>query len=162
MAQKGKRIDKRAIVRAILTDLADKEATIRAAAAAAADNATHEESKAEDDKDTRAIEASYLAGGYAARARDLKAMQRMVELMELQTFDEDDPIELTAYVELERDGKREAYFLAAHGGGLKVKLGKQTITVVTPESPLGEALLEKHVGDEVELNRMTLEVVAIQ
>jgi transcription elongation GreA/GreB family factor len=160
--KKGKTIDKPAIVQAIVADLADKEATIRAAAAAATENATHEQSKPENDKDTRALEASYLAGGYAARARDLKAMQRAVELMELKTFDDDEPIEASAIVELERDDKRELYFLALHGGGLKVKLGKRTLTVITPESPLGAALLEKRVGDDVELNRTTFEIVAVQ
>lgn len=155
-------VDKAAIVRAIVADLAAKEATIRAAAAAAAENATHEQSKPENDKDTRALEASYLAGGYAARARDLKAMQRALELMTLRAFGDDAPIEQSAIVELSRDGKREHFFLALHGGGLKLKLGKRTITVVTPESPLGIALLEKRVGDEVELGRTTLEIVAVE
>ncbi len=157
-----KRTDKAAIVRAIVADLASKEETIRAAAASATENATHEQSKPENDKDTRALEASYLAGGYAARARDLKAMQRALELMALRAFGDDDPIEQSAIVELSREGKRERFFLALHGGGLKVTLGKQTITVVTPESPLGIALLEKRVGDDVELGRTTMEIVAVE
>ena len=98
MARQAKRSksDKAAIVRAIVAELAAKEATIRAAAASATENATHEQSKPENDKDTRALEASYLAGGYAARARDLKAMQRALALMVLRAFRNDAPIEQSA------------------------------------------------------------------
>jgi transcription elongation GreA/GreB family factor len=54
-----------------------------------------------------------------------------------------------ALVEVEdEDGRRLSYFLAPEGGGTRLEGGVQ---VVTPPSPLGEALVGKRAGDEVEL-----------
>lgn len=155
--------DKRAIVAQLIAAVAAQTEITRAAAAAARENATHEESRAEDDKDTRAIEAGYLAGAHAARARELAATQKALELFELRAFGPDDAIELAALVDVEReDGKTTTYFLAPHGGGSKVAVGKKTIWVVTPESPLGAALLEKRVGEELELKGGSGEIVAVR
>ena len=45
---------------------------LTAAARSTHEAATHEENKAENDKDTRAIEAGYLAGAQADRVRELQ------------------------------------------------------------------------------------------
>lgn len=124
------------------------EGTLRALEAAHADTrqaATHEEAKPENDKDTRALEQSYLARGQAMRIEALKAGLAAVGTMNLA---QGDVGRVGALVEVEEDEDAMAYFLAPEGGGTKLKGGVQ---VVTPVSPLGRALLGKRVGDEVEL-----------
>lgn len=116
-----------------------------------ADAATHEENRAEGDKDMRATEASYIARGQAGRANELEeAMVQMVSL-ELLSFGEDATIAISALVEVDTDGKRAHYFLVPSAGGLTLRVGKTQIRTVTPSSPLGRALLGLRVGDDAEI-----------
>jgi transcription elongation GreA/GreB family factor len=113
--------------------------------------ATHEESKPENDKDTRALESSYLARGQAQRvvelARDLTSASALV----LRPFEGATPIAVSALVELD-DGERATfYFLSPVGGGLTLDVGGVAVRVLTPASPLGRALLGQAVGSDVEV-----------
>jgi transcription elongation GreA/GreB family factor len=130
---------------------------------ATAEAATHEEAKAEDDKDTRAIEQSYLARGQAARVEALEAALLAVRAMPVRTFGEDAPVALGALVTtLEHDEARRL-FVAPDGGGTTLEGG---VLVVTPRAPLGRALLGKTAGDVVELTAgpklRALEIVAVE
>ena len=108
--------------------------------------ATHEEAKPENDKDTRALEQSYLARGQAMRIETLKAGLASLVVMGLTPTDTVKP---GALVEAEDDdGEALFYFVAPEGGGTKLKDG---VLVVTPLSPVGAALIGKREGDEVEL-----------
>lgn len=125
------------------------EATLAGLERAHADataGATHEEAKPENDKDTRALEQSYLARGQAMRIETLKAGLASVTVMPLTPADRAKP---GALVEAEDDdGEPLAYFVAPEGGGTKLNGG---VLVVTPLSPVGAALIGKGEGDEVEL-----------
>ena len=139
---------------------AELDAAIRAHRATTA-GATHEDAKPENDKDTRALEQSYVARGQAARVRELEAALAQTEGMKLREFRREDPIALGAVVVVtEVDGsaaggtsrtpKRDAelvFMLAPHGGGHRVS----GVQVITPEAPMGRALLGKHAGDECEV-----------
>ncbi len=107
--------------------------------------ATHEEAKPENDKDTRALEQSYLARGQAQRIETLRAGVAAVNAM---TFTAGEVCRLGALIEVEEDAAPLLFFLAPEGGGTKLQQG---IQVVTPASPLGRALIGKRAGDEVEL-----------
>lgn len=156
------KIDKAALIAALCEQLAEKQRTIEAAADAARDAATHEEAKPENDKDTRALEASYLAGAQAARARELKAVQNALSFMPLKTFGKDDAIEASALVCVQNGTKKNVYFMAPYGGGLKVRLSGVEITVIAPDAPLGEAIMGRGVGDEAMLNGRALEIVEVR
>jgi hypothetical protein len=121
-------------------------AMLEAAYAAAREGATHDEAKPENDKDTRALEQSYLARGQATRIEALQAGLVALGAMNLAAADAG---RAGALIEAEgEDGQRMSYFLAPEGGGTRLKGGVQ---VVTPTSPLGVALCGKRAGDEVEL-----------
>jgi transcription elongation GreA/GreB family factor len=126
--------------------------------------ATHEEAKAEDDKDTRAIEASYLARGHATRVEELARGIVEVEHMTLRVFGDDAPAALSAVVTVAEEKDELKYFIAPHGGGTALAKGK--VQVVTPKSPLGRTLLGKHEGDEVEVrvgtNVRALEIESVE
>jgi transcription elongation GreA/GreB family factor len=110
--------------------------------------ATHEEAKPENDKDTRALEQSYVARGQAIRIEELRTNLAEVRAMPLHPFSEGQPIALGALVVIEENDQRFMIFLVPHGGGSALSGG--TVQVVTPKSPLGRALLGRRTGDECE------------
>ena len=123
-------------------------ASARAAHATAIEGATHPEAKAENDKDTRGLEQSYLARGVAQRVADLEVAVHDVTRLALRAFKGSDPIALGALVTIDEDGDTETLFIAPAGGGTMLTGGVQ---VVTTSSPLARALLGKRVDEEVEL-----------
>jgi transcription elongation GreA/GreB family factor len=123
-------------------------AQARAAHAAAIEGAFHPEAKAENDKDTRGLEQSYLARGQAQRVVELETALADVTVMELRTFTKRDKVLRGALVQVGEDDSDRWYFLAPGGGGTELSNGVQ---VITPVSPLGRVLLGKQVGDSVEL-----------
>jgi len=106
----------------------------------AAEGATHAEAKAETKWDTCGLEQSYLARGLA---KQFETLARQVE--ELRAFKPLDftakPIAAGALIETELTGERDLFFLLECGGGTEIEEAGRTITVITPESPLGAALL---------------------
>jgi hypothetical protein len=105
------------------------------------------ESKAEGKYDTLAIEENYLADGLARQALAAAEAMAEIEQMPLRTFKGDDPIDLGTLVELEFPAAREWFFLAPSGGGTEIQHEEETVTVITPESPLGSQLIGSRVGD---------------
>ncbi|MBM4362108.1 MAG: GreA/GreB family elongation factor [Deltaproteobacteria bacterium] len=73
---------------------------------------------------------------------------------------------LGALVTVEVDGKIQRLFLCPAGGGVTLRGGGEEVRVVTPEAPLGRALLGRTVGDGVEATiggkRREIEVLAIE
>ncbi len=129
----------------LLAQLTDMLATARAAHASAVEGATHSEAKAENDKDTRGLEQSYIARGQAQRVAELEAAVADVEKMKLAPCS---AVAMSALVTVEEDDDERRYFVAPHGGGNTLA---GDIHVVTLSSPIGKALLGKCADDEVEL-----------
>ena len=140
-------IDKRALIVALRDDIARTVAVLARAAHDAREAATHEENKPENDKDTRAVEAAYLAGAQADRARDLERTSAALGSLDLRRFADGDPISASALIEVEHGGAAHWYFLAPQGGGLRVPQGGVEVQVITPQSALGRELLGKSAGD---------------
>jgi hypothetical protein len=105
------------------------------------------ESKAEGQYDTLAIEENYLADGLAKQALAAAEAIAEIEKMPLRTFTGDDSIDLGALVQLEFPDAREWFFLALSGGGTELQQEGTTVTVITPESPLGSQLRGFRIGD---------------
>lgn len=156
---------KRGLVNQIKVHLEAELAALVKSAKTAADAATDEESRPENKYDTRGLEASYLAGAQAERAAIVRTQLLQLEAMELRVFSEDDPVQLSALVELEHDAKLLIYFVMTVGAGYALDMGGRVVTSITPSSPLGSALIGKHVGDVVELraaqNVKTYEIISI-
>jgi GreA/GreB family transcription elongation factor len=113
--------------------------------------ATHEESKPENDKDTRALESSYLARGQAQRVVGLTHDLSTASALELRVFEAATPIAVSALVELD-DGEHTAfYFLSPVGGGLTLDVDGVAVRVLTPAAPLGRAMLGQSVGADIEV-----------
>jgi transcription elongation GreA/GreB family factor len=116
-----------------------------------ADAANHPEARPENDKDTRKLELSYLAQGQAARARELEATIAALVANPPRAFAPDEAIALGALVELEATNKLERVLLCSGGGGVSIEDERGAVRVVTPDAPLGRALIGKLAGDELEL-----------
>lgn len=142
---------------------ADLEALERAQKATV-EGATHTEAKPENDKDTRALEQTYLARGQALRVEQLRVDLAELTLMPVPPFTAKNPVGAGALVTIEEEDKTSRFFIAVHGGG--ARLAKGTIQVITPHSPLGQALIGKFEGDGCDVllgGRMrTLEIIQIQ
>jgi transcription elongation GreA/GreB family factor len=117
------------------------------AARATLDAATNEESKPENEYDTRGLEASYLAGAQGKRINEIQEQLTIYKFLQVRDFAPSDAISTTAVVGVECDGKPTWLFLVTKGGGLSVRFQDRTIQTITAQSPLGEALIGLKMGD---------------
>lgn len=140
-------MDKQLIIEAIRNYITEEIKALKEAVKATIEGVTNEESKPENEYDTRGLEATYLARGQNQRIADLEEVLLMLRHLNLKAFGPKDGISNTALVEVDLNGRRSTIFMLAKGGGISVKVQGQTIQVVTPSSPLGEALLDQKQGD---------------
>jgi len=143
--------DKKRVLDAVLEKMRDSWSQMTAAAQRTAEGATHAEAKPENDKDTRALEQSYLARGQAARAEELTEQMHLLRFMPLRSFGDEDALGAGALITLEGDEGARCLFLSPHGGGIEVQVDGIDVLVVTPVSSLGRAVLGRALGDDVEL-----------
>jgi len=137
---------------ALFERLRDEAERARAAAETTRSGAIHEENRAENDKDTRATEASYLARGQAMRVEDLEEACTRIKTLQLIDHRGGRPIEMSALIEvLVDEASRQLFFLAPVGGGEKLRVAGQEVVVLTPASPVGRAFVEREEGEELEL-----------
>lgn len=156
---------KRELIEKLVLKLEDERAKLAEAALHTYEAATHEESEPEDQYDTRGLEASYLAGAQAKRVAEVEQTLHTIRTLQFREFRESDPIAATALVELDHDGKISYCLLLPQGGGLAVDHHGHHVQVITPKSPLGEALIGRSVGDVavVDVGNQTIEyeIVAV-
>lgn len=135
-------MNKPMILKALLTELEEELHRLMAANERASAGATASESKAETKWDTCGLEASYLARGHAEQFKTLAA-----EVHNLRGFVAPDytdrSIGVGALVEVELGGDAMLFFLLHCGGGIDLVVEGREVTVITPESPVGAALLDK-------------------
>ncbi len=135
--------------------------TARAAAAEAAEGATHAEAKPENQYDTRGLEQSYLAGAQAARAEVLAVSMRSLEGYTPPGPGPGGRAVLGSAVRVDGPQGVRGYFLLDVGGGTKISAGEETWWVLSPLSPLGQRLLGCRPGDEFEHRGAQLEVLEV-
>ncbi|HZR20805.1 MAG TPA: GreA/GreB family elongation factor [Verrucomicrobiae bacterium] len=141
-------MNKEQLLKRIVANLTESLARLQKAARASHAEATHESSKAESKYDTRGLEAAYLAGGQARQAKELLDSISLYESLAVKDLQPDDPVELSALVELDSDGTRLLYFIGPSNGGLEITVGRKEVTVITPQSPLGQNLMGKKTGQQ--------------
>lgn len=144
-------ISKQRTLEVLQTEL---EARLRAAQLAAADayaGATHDEAKAEDRYDTRALEQSYLTAGQNARIAELRqlltALHFYVPPQELGP-----EVEPGALVDAVDGATLLRLFLLPMRVGERLRVDGIDVQVVGTAAPLAQALLGKVVGDCVRVS----------
>jgi len=148
----GTGMNKRALIRKIVARLTDELAVYFRAAQASRAEATHEQSKAENKYDTRGLEASYLARGQSRQAAEIQAAIAAFETLDPRRFGAGEPIGVGAFVELDLNAEKTAYFIGPRAGGTEVVHEQREVQVITPQSPLGRQLLGRKQGDILKLN----------
>jgi transcription elongation GreA/GreB family factor len=141
------RLDKHIIVEKVIAALRQEfEGSMRSARAAHAE-ATDEQSKAENKYDTRGLEASYLARGQSRQAAEATQALQAYAALSLREFTAAEPIALGSLVEVEEGGRRTFYFIGPRAGGTEVDCEGTTVLVLTPQSPLGQELVGRRIGE---------------
>lgn len=116
--------------------------------------ATHEEAKAENDKDTRATEASYLARGQALRVVELERGLAQLVSLRAEPWLADRPIAIGALVKLNRldaDTAPEVLLVLPAAPLHQLVHEDLRVRIVTPQSAFGRSLLGKYQGNEIEV-----------
>ncbi len=142
-------MNKKEIVAGIMATLREEFESRQLISKITRERGNDDESKPEGKYDTLAIEENYLADGLAKQALAAAEAAAEIEKMSLRTFAPSDPIDLGALVRLEFSGGAEWFFVAPAAGGTEVPHNGETVTVITPESPLGSKLMGSRVGDRL-------------
>lgn len=147
-----KKVEKQALVHAIVIELRRSLQAAEAAAESATEAATHSESRAESKWDTFGLESSYLAGAQQSRVEMLKEAVYYFEKLRPEPVGETDAIVVGALVEVcDETDTGQFFYLAGQGAGTAVKVDNIEVKVLTPASPMGRALIGRHAGEAVEL-----------
>lgn len=138
---------KQKILENVIALMEEELGRARTAASASREAATAEENRPENQFDTRALEASFLARGQAARVAELEHAIKVLRDLPLKPLAGDDAVQAGALVTISCEGTEQTHFVLPSGAGLQVHSGPQKISVVTVSSPLGVELLGKSAGD---------------
>ena len=148
----SRKVDKKALVTLIIQNLKKELSQAVSAANEAHAAAVDDQSIAETQYDTLAIEASYLAEGQSRRVQELHAAIKDYQTLSLLKFNDDNEIALSALVQLtDTNQGQDWFFIGPAAGGFRCQLNNQHITVLTPKSPMGLALIGKFLDDDVEV-----------
>lgn len=118
-------------------------------------DATHAEARPENDKDTRALEQTYLARGQAMRAEAMVEQLQILRGLDIAPLRDGEPIRSGALIALEDENATRQLFMAPFGGGITLHVEGVAVQVITPVSALGRALLGRVAGDDVEVRAPT-------
>jgi transcription elongation GreA/GreB family factor len=144
-------LDKRKLLDALVAQLKNDLDVLNQAALSTYQGAIHSDSKAEDQYDTRGLEASYLAGAQAKRVAELEELIKTYQYIDIKTFGPQDRIAATALVGLKSEDKLYYFLLMPKGGGLQLRFEGKLVQVLSPQSPIGEVLLGKKLHDEFDV-----------
>jgi len=151
MAGQPMAVTKQALLSALREQLSHEVETMTRLAREAAEAATHEENRPENDKDMRSTEASYVAKGQADRVRGLERALSMLAVMPLREFAAGDGISISALVTTSAKGASTTHFLVPAAGGIKLEVAGERVQSLATDSPLGQALLGLSEGDTAEV-----------
>lgn len=116
--------------------------------------AVDDQSVAETQYDTLAIEAAYLAEGQSKRLIEIKNTLAQFEQLAQQDSSNNintivNAVSLGSVVEVVMQNDCQYYyFIGPCAGGKKVLIKNIEITLITPQSPLGLALMNKAIDDD--------------
>lgn len=142
-------IDKKKIVEALIEKLNTELKELEGAARSARDLATSSESKSEGKYDTRAIEASYLAGAQSKRVEEIKMDIQMLEDLDVSSVSS--KLQLGSLALINCNGQERFYFLSSTSGGSMLMIDNHPILVISVFSPIGDTALGLGVGESFEV-----------
>ncbi len=145
---------KQELLNQIINLLEDDLAGFSRAAAATHQESTNAESKQESKYDTRGLEASYLAEAQAEQVLLLQQAVQKLKALDLTASNDSDIVKPGCIVILSGEHEDYQFFLLPAGGGTEVSYENQPLTVITPDSPIGELILGKSITDTLHSNQL--------
>jgi transcription elongation GreA/GreB family factor len=146
-------MDKNWLIDQLMGRLREIAVNARTAMAAASAEAREGATPQEKREDARvAQESAGLARGHNARLE--RATAELTELEKFRPPRRAGPrVSLGAIVEVEDDGEGRTFFLAPVGAGVELTGpgGDGFLSVVTPQSPIGRAVIGRRAGETVEV-----------
>ena len=88
-----------------------------------------------------------MAEADSVRTIEIERLLTVLRFLPKRSYGPGDGVVPSALVELELGTVRALYFLVPQGGGLVTSVEGRPVQVITPQSPLGERMLGKKVGD---------------
>jgi transcription elongation GreA/GreB family factor len=85
------------------------------------------------------------------RVQELQKQLTQYRFMPVREFSQNDVVCAGCLVGLELHGRTALYYLVPQGGGLVLSLNGMPVQVITDQSPLGEALMGKRLGEQVQV-----------
>lgn len=141
-------LDKKIILEKLIENLRKELAEVESAANSTKQLATQDDLKSEGKYDTRAIEASYLAGAQQKRVEEIKIDIQMLEETELQSSTQ---LQMGSLALIEHKGQERFYFLTSTSGGTLLTVDGHTVLVISVFSPLGSEALGLKKGESFEV-----------
>ncbi len=114
-------MNKKTLLKKIVDHLAGEVALYTKAARYAYEEATDEQSRADNKYDTRSLEASYLARGQAQQLADTEQALLEFKNMVVRDFGPDEAAAMGAVVELTAKKQKNLYFIGPKAGGTEVE-----------------------------------------
>lgn len=148
-------MDKRALIDQLAARIRQAAAVAQRAGEDAATIARDGATAAEKREDARvALEFQSLAKGQTRRADKARADLAALEAFRPPPVPGDARVAVGAVVEVEDGEEGRTFFLAPVGAGVELTGpdGDGFLSVVTPASPIGRAVLGRRVGDTVEVD----------
>lgn len=134
----------------LIAILEDQHAVMRHALEESRENASGDETRSEGKDDTRATEAAYLAEAQAEQAEHMAEAIVSLKAFTAPGYQLTDPIGPGALVETDLDGETLFYLLAPAGGGTTLDFLGCELTVLTPDAPLYQQLLNRTAGESLQ------------
>ena len=102
------------------------------------------------------VEAAHSGGRAASaqtqqRVHDIQQQLVQYRFLPMRDFGTDDVVCAGCLVELELLERRALYYIVPSGGGLVFSMNGMPVQVITPHSPLGEALVGKRLGEKLKI-----------
>jgi hypothetical protein len=144
-------VKKAALLKKVVRKLQDELALYAKAAKSARAEATDEQSRAENKYDTRGLEASYLARGQSRQAAELSTAIQDLESFQARPFAVGESIGPGALLTVDFGKETLRYFLLPKAGGVEVRADGTDVLVITPQSPVGSALMGRKAGESLQL-----------
>ena len=144
-------LNKLELLQQLIGNLAARIEGFERSARAAHAEATHEQNKAENKYDTRALEASYLAEGQTRQAAEVMQSIELLNTFSPRAFGPKDAVALGALVCLEGADGCDWYFLTPCAGGTELVQEYTVVLVLSPHSPLGQQLIGCRLGEKLRL-----------